>query len=81
MLGVGAYGAEVDADVAAKLFKDFAEVDAEILEDHADVAFVFEVANQTNDVLLVFRVRLVEFLQYLDLFKSCFPPVAKLVSQ
>ncbi len=68
-------GADIDAHIAAIALDDFAEVERKIFEDHAEVAFVLEVAEEADEVFLVVWVGLGELFEDTDFFKTGFLPV------
>ena len=74
LLGVSPNSLDVDSHVTAKFLQDFTKIDAEVLEDHAQVAFVLEMSFQSNHMLLVLRVGIVDLLKYFDLLYTSFSP-------
>jgi hypothetical protein len=74
LLSIRPNSAKIDAHIATELLQDFTKVDAEVLEDHAQMAFVFEMSLQSNHVFLVLRVGIVDLLKDLDLLHTGFSP-------
>jgi hypothetical protein len=74
LLRVSSNSSKVDSYIASKLLQHFPKVDAEILKDHTQVAFVLEVSLKTNHVLLVLGVCLIDLLKNLDLLHASFSP-------
>jgi hypothetical protein len=75
LVGVSPDCPQVDADVLAEALDDLAQVEAQALEDEAEVAAVLKGALEADDVLPVVRVGLVQATQDEDLFLACLVPV------
>lgn len=74
LLSVSSNSSKVDSYIASKLLQHFSKVDTEVFKDHAQVAFVLEMPLETDHVLLVFRIRLVDLLKNLNLLQASFSP-------
>lgn len=74
LLGVRSNGLDVKSDILAELLENLPKIHAQWLHDHAQMLLVVKVPVETQAVVAIFRVGIIELLQELQLTDSSFVP-------